>query len=294
MRCSRSCSGALVLLQEQPQPALRGLQPRGEDLGEAGPAPHLGDELFETLLLRVVERAIVTHRLDVVPARIGVTGKSSTVHPGTDGLDSDDLRRRRSQQLPVVAHEENRLGSGRELRFEPAFSGDVEEVVGLIEQEHVVGPPQQGLQRQPLLLAAAESAQRPSCHGIERLAQRPLAARIPEDLGVVTPGVTPVAEGMGVAHRVVGASPARRSERRSSAADPWWGETDEQVADRGRRVRRRVGHPDELSHDAQRSVDGRRARRRSLVAGEEAQEGGFADAIGTDEGDLLAVADAKN
>ena len=43
--------------------------------------------------------------------------------------------------------------------LEPDLAGHVEEVVGLVEQQHLVGAAQQELQHQPLLLAAGERAQ---------------------------------------------------------------------------------------------------------------------------------------
>ena len=61
-----------------------------------------------------------------------------------------------------------------QLALEPALGRDVEEVVGLVEQQHVVVAAQERLERQPLLLAAAENvAQRPVGDVVEVERRRP-------------------------------------------------------------------------------------------------------------------------
>jgi hypothetical protein len=45
--------------------------------------------------------------------------------------------------------------------LEPELAGHVEEVVGLVEQQHLVRPAQQRLQHQPLLLPAGQRARAP-------------------------------------------------------------------------------------------------------------------------------------
>ena len=63
------------------------------------------------------------------------------------------------QQLAVVADVEDRLVGLADPLLEPDLAGHVEEVVGLVEQQHLVGAAQQELQHQPLLLAARQGAQ---------------------------------------------------------------------------------------------------------------------------------------
>ena len=73
-------------------------------------------------------------------------------------LDGDDPGGGVGEQLPVVGDEQDRLVRLADPLLEPDLAGHVEEVVGLVEQQHLVGAAQQVLQHQPLLLAAGEGA----------------------------------------------------------------------------------------------------------------------------------------
>jgi hypothetical protein len=53
-----------------------------------------------------------------------------------------------------VGDEQDRLACLPELSFEPLLAGHVEVVVGLVEEENLLGATEQGLQDKPLLLAA--------------------------------------------------------------------------------------------------------------------------------------------
>ena len=75
---------------------------------------------------------------------------------GAASLDGDDPLGGPGQQLAVVADEEHRLAGLGQLLLQPALAGDVEVVVRLVEQEHLVGAAQQRLEHQPLLLAAGQ------------------------------------------------------------------------------------------------------------------------------------------
>jgi hypothetical protein len=69
-------------------------------------------------------------------------------------FERDDAIGRAGEQLTVVRDQQYRLRRLSQLPLEPSFAGDVEVVVGLVEQQHVVGPAQQRLECQPLLLPA--------------------------------------------------------------------------------------------------------------------------------------------
>jgi hypothetical protein len=94
-------------------------------------------------------------------------------------LDRDDPRRRVGQQLAVVADEQDRLGRRGDPLLQPALARHVEEVVRLVEQQHLVRATQQRLQDQPLLLAAGQSRQVPVLASLEGDAERCGAARCP-------------------------------------------------------------------------------------------------------------------
>ncbi len=92
-------------------------------------------------------------------------GEAAAVHPGVGtrgpGLQGDDLLGGAGEEFAVVGDEQHGLAGLREPLLQPALAGDVEVVVGLVEQQHLVGAAQQRLQHEPLLLAAGEGAHLP-------------------------------------------------------------------------------------------------------------------------------------
>ena len=266
IRCSRTSDGPLVLLVELPQPALGRLQLRGEGVGHLGPPAHLGDQLLEPLALVVVPRA--------VPARACRGG------PGGPRRSRRSRRRgstRRSAStvtiVVAVAASSSRswltyrtvLRVAASSRFQPPLGRDVEEVVGLVEQQHVVLAAQQHLERQALLLAARE---RRAAADRRRRSVRSPTARVMHSSqctsAVVAAVVAPVGERGGVAHRVgVGVPLGRGQPQRRRPAPAARGQRDEEIAHRP--VRCSPGSSaaaDELAHHAQPTVDRERARRR--------------------------------
>ncbi len=91
-----------------------------------------------------------------VPAGVVVRGEPASVDPRAASLDGDDALGGAGQQLAIMADEEHRLAGLGQLPLQPALAGDVEVVVRLVEQEHLVGAAQQRLEHQPLLLAAGQ------------------------------------------------------------------------------------------------------------------------------------------
>ena len=140
---------------------------------------------------------------------------TQAVLPGRARLERDDPAGRAVQQLAVVADQQHRLGRLAQPVLQPALAGDVEVVVRLVEQQHLVRPAQQRLQHQPLLLTAGQRAHLAPLRLLERDAERGHRADVPERLGVVAAGVRPVGERLGVrasgsARRPTPSSPARR------------------------------------------------------------------------------------
>ena len=212
----------LVLLDEVTQLGLGRLQLGCERLTDLGALAHQLDVVLEPLAFLVVQRPILLALLVVADLRVAVRGERSAVGPRAPGLDGDDLRGGRGEQLAVVADEQHGLAGGVQLLLEPALGGDVEEVVGFVEHEDVELAPQQRFEREPLLFAATERAQRSVGHVVERLVERPGDAFVPRHLQVVAPGVAPPCERIGVAPsgRRRGAPRHRRPGRRSHASAP--------------------------------------------------------------------------
>ena len=167
-----------MALDELTEPALGGLQLRREDFREAGPTAHLGDELFEPLALVVVDGAVLVELVDVGVAGLGVTGEpaaegprlAATLTRPTGRLDRHDLRCRGGEQLAVVADVQHGLARRPELAFQPALGIDVEEVVGLVEEQDIGVAAQQHLEGEALLLATRERPQRSIGNLVERQA----------------------------------------------------------------------------------------------------------------------------
>ena len=108
---------------------------------------------------------------------------------GRAELDRHHPGRGVGEQLPVVADEEDRLVRARDPLLEPHLAGHVEEVVRLVEEQHLVGSGEQVLQHDPLLLATGEGAQLAVLRAVVGQRQRLDGADVPGDLEVVATGV---------------------------------------------------------------------------------------------------------
>ena len=157
--------------------------------------------------------------------------------PGGAELERGDPGRGLGQQLPVVADQQHRLLRRRELLLQPALARHVEVVVRLVEQQHLVRPAQQRLQREPLLLAAGQRADLAPLGPVVRDAERGGAAGVEGDLGLVAAGVGVVGQRLGVAQLdglgvVAPSAPARpRRRARGGRAEPRRRQREQQVAD---------------------------------------------------------------
>ena len=129
------------------------------------------------------------------PARVRPHGV-----PGRAELDGDHPGRGVVQQLPVVADEQDRLRRLPDPALEPDLAGYVEEVVRLVEQQHLVGPGEQVLQHQPLLLATAERVEVAVLRLLEADAESGRATGVPDDLDLVAAGVGELRERRRVGH----------------------------------------------------------------------------------------------
>jgi hypothetical protein len=131
--------------------------------------------------------------LEASLARVVVRPEAAGVHPGRIArcaeLEGDHPRRCARQELAVVAHVQDRLGRAGQPLLQPALARDVEEVVGFVQQQHLVRPPEQRLEHQPFLLTARQGGDRPPPGPLIGNAERTGAARVPGHLGVVSTGI---------------------------------------------------------------------------------------------------------
>ena len=180
----------------------------------------------------------------VQPVQPGLPGRrvrreAAAVHPGRVRLHGDHPVRRAGQQLAVVADEQHRLRGLPQPLLQPALARHVEVVVRLVQQQHLVRPAQQRLQREPLLLAAGQRAHHPVLGPLERDAERGDGDGVPADLGVVAAGVAPGRERgrvpqlgrlvLGLGQRPLGRLQLARRPPAAAAAPgragtrgPWW------------------------------------------------------------------------
>ena len=210
------------------------------------------------------------------------------------GLHGDDAVRRTRQQLAVVADEQHRLRRLSQRRLEPALARHVEVVVRLVEQQHLVRPAQEDLEREPLLLASGQGPDQSGRAPVVRLTQRRHRADVPEHLGVVAVRVAPVGQGCRVAHlgallvdlhhRQLG-----RVQRAAGVAQARWGQVDEQVAHRALIAQ----GAEELAHDPDPAGTRDRPRGRLQVAGDHPQQRGLAGAVGADQRRLRTLPDPE-
>ena len=154
---------------EVAQAALGGLCLGREVVGERSATLHLLHDRFEAIAFARVARVLVVDARSPGVTGLVVGGERRAVRPRAARLERHDLRRGGREQLTVVAHVQDRLLRRSQLLLEPSLRGDVEEVVGLVEQQHVVGAAQQHLERESLLLAARQ--------GGDAVARRPARGR---------------------------------------------------------------------------------------------------------------------
>ena len=192
-----------------------------------------------------------------------------------------------------MADVEHRLAAGSQLPLQPPLARNVEEVVGLVEQQDVVVAAQEDLQGDALLLATGERPQWSRRGLLERDADGAGQAFVPVHLEVVAAVVAPVGERVRVRHRIVFRSLLRLGEPDRRSSQRWRSQRHEQLTSGQWRVGITAGHADELAHHAETAVHADGALARTQLPGDQAQQRRLADSVGADQRRPLAVADAE-
>jgi hypothetical protein len=279
---------SFVFVEELTQLRLGRLQLGREGLADAGPLAHQLHVVLEPLALVVVEGTVAISLVVLSGLRLCVPGERAAVRPGAPRLDRDDLGGGGGQQLAVVADVEHGLAGVTQLCLEPAFGRNVEEVVGLVEHENVELAAQQGLEREALLLAAAERSQRTVANTSSNDSPN---ARVTHSFQVTSRSYPPPSPHDASASAYsIGAS----ANRASAAASRVAASRSRTRCDRQQQLvhgaRRVVGGADELMHHADLAVDADRSRGGGQVAGDQLEQGRLAGTVGADDGDPVAVA----
>ena len=248
-------------------------------------------EVLEPLVFLLPAAAQLGHPLVAVDARLVVGAEPAAVHPGRAALDRDHPVGDGGQQLTVVADEQHRLRRLAQPLLEPALARHVEVVVRLVEQQHLVGPAQQQFQREPFLLAAGQGGQLAVLAPLVRHAERGHRHGVPEHLRLVAARITPGRERVRVVELRLLVVALHQRELGGLQRLPRGAQDRPRQLDQEVLHRRRVAHrPDELAHDAEAAGPRDRTALGGDVAGHDAQQGGLAGPVRTDERGLRAVA----
>ena len=125
----------------------------------------------------------VAEQLLALLARLGIRAVRAAVHPRAAVLEREDRADRRAEQVAVVADQQRSvLRDSRDPPLELELRGHVEEVVGLVEQQHRRLAGQQHLEHEALALAArqlASSARGPTSSSPARTIRRQAASQRP-------------------------------------------------------------------------------------------------------------------
>ena len=127
-------------------------------------------------------------------------GERAAVHPRPRPFDGDDLRGHRVEHGAVVAHHQHRRLRLPELLLQPPPGGDVEVVVGLVEQEDVGTRVEHEIEHEPLALATRQLADPSSRHVVDRRLHDPLHRRGPLRLQLVPAEIAPRGQRFRVRH----------------------------------------------------------------------------------------------
>ena len=210
-----------------------------------------------------------------------VGGEPSGVGPRAEALERDDRVGDRIEELAVVGDHEDRLGRGPDGLFEPTLAGQVEEVVGFVEEQDLDVGGQQRFEHEPLALTARQLRDRSIARLVECLAQHAGTARVPARLLEVPIDLAPFADRFGELDTAALAVVAvvrrfRLGEPASGLADPRRRERREQRTHGGGAV---VGDTDRLRHAPQRPVDAHRPLTRSELARDHLEHRRLSDAV---------------
>ena len=183
-----------------------------------------------------------------------------------------------------MGDEQDGLGRIAQLALQPQLAGDVQVVVRLVEEQHLVGAAQQRLEDEALLLTAGQGTDLAPLRLLVRHAEGGHRAHVPDGLSRVPAGVAPVGQRLRVGQLgclVVALHDGEfgrvHGQRRCPNQRPRHGH--QQVPD-GSLVPHR---PDELRHHAQPAAGRDRSRIRFQLTGGELEQRALARPVRTHE-----------
>ena len=146
---------------------------------------------------------VVTHEFLALLTCFREGGVRASVHPTARTFDSDDFGCDALKKNAIMAHHQDGALATANLFFQPRAGGNVEVVVGFVQEQHVGARVQQQIKNKALAFAAGEFTNKARCkvgHGCLHTA---LCSSRPLRFEVVATEVTPVAESFCICHAVV-------------------------------------------------------------------------------------------
>ena len=259
-------------------------------VGALGPVRGVAGALLERLhepeqpaLLLVPALDRVAESPLTVLARLGVGGVGLAVHPGAVALEGHDRAEGGGQDGAVVGDHHDRLLGRADPLLELQLGRDVEEVVGLVEQQHVGVGGEQHVEDELLALAARQRAGGPLGDLVEGGAHDAPARRVPVALQLIAAERRPVRD------RLTELDPRRRVAGRELGLERQHALA--RLADRERRQREQqladgalvIAHADVLGHVADGPADRVLALVGRELAGQDLQQRALAHAVAADQ-----------
>ncbi len=240
------------------------------------------------MLLRVAA-VLLLDLLQASLTSIGVRRESARMRPRRVPFQRDHARRRRGQHRTVVRDEQDRLRARADLLFEPVLAVDVEEVVRLVQQQHVEVRAEQHLERESLALSAGERLDATIGALGVALPERRHRALVPHHLGPIAAGVLPRGQGVRV-HEMRGVVGSRELRLRACQARAGGRDRGPRVQQQELPHRRRLRvRADELPHQPDAAIDVQDARRGGLMSRDDPEQRRLADPVRADERSMMSV-----
>ena len=213
-------AGRRADVDEAPPARLGGVGALRVAVVDRGPLLHDLVELEQAPLLALPLLQPVAEQLLALLARLRVGAVGAAVDPGPVRLEREDRVRRRAEQVAVVADQDDRLLRGGDPLLQRELGRHVEEVVGLVEQQHGGVGGEQDLEHELLALAAGELRRVARADLVEPGADDPAAGRVPLALELVAAQLGPVADRLAEPHARArrGRRPPPARARRGSCA----------------------------------------------------------------------------
>ncbi len=116
------------------------------------------------------------------------------MEPAAVALERQDGAHGVREQIAIVGDDQHGLAGRGDRRLQSPLARNVEEVVGLVEEEDLGVGREEDLEHQALALTARQGGGEPACERVEPLAHDAPAGRVPASLELVAAELGPIAD----------------------------------------------------------------------------------------------------